>query len=192
MIRHFLPFALFSAVAIAPAQETEPAAGTPERVAHEQLLALRAGDWGKYTAHVHPKALAHFKAQLIPVVAALWKSQEAGAVKARKAVFADIPLERLEALPPEVFFERFMSNFAKLNPGLTEAYRSTTANYLGQVKEGAVVHVLARYTREIGGNKVSEVTVASFEQEGADWKSLLSSELEQLAARLRAQFLKTP
>lgn len=184
----FLPMI---AACIAAAQEpAAPADGTPEKTAHEQLAALRAADWQKFTSHMHPKALARFKEMMIPVAAAVWKAESAPAKNVRKAVFADIPLERLEASPPEIFFERFMQNFATLNPGLTEAYKTTTPAYLGQVREGAIVHVLARYTRQLANEKASEVTVASFEQDKGVWKSLLSSELEQLAARLRAQFLK--
>jgi len=179
------------AACIAAAQEpAAPEAGTPEKTAHDQLEALRAGDWQKFTAHMHPKALRRFKEMMVPVAAAVSKSDAATARNARKAVFADMPLERLEASPPEIFFERFMQNFGAMNPGLTEAYKTTIPTYLGQVQEGAMVHVLARYSRKMGNETVSEVTVASFEKDGGEWKGLLSSELEQLAARLRAQFLK--
>ena len=177
---------------IAVAQEpAAPAAGTPEKTAHDQLEALRAADWQKFTAHVHPKALRRFKELMIPVAVAVWKTDSAAAKNVRKAVFADMPLERLEASPPEIFYERFMQNFASLNPGLTEAYKTTIPAYLGQVQEGPIVHVLARYSRKMGDETVSEVTVASFEKDGGQWKGLLSSELEQLAARLRGQFLKS-
>jgi hypothetical protein len=188
---HPIPLLLITAACVATAQEAAvPTAGTPEKTAHDQLEALRTADWQKFTAHMHPKSLARFKELMLPVAAAVSKSDAAPAQKVRKAVFADIPMERLEASAPEIFFERFMQNFAALNPGLSEAYKTTTPAYLGQIKEGAIVHVLARYTRQAAGEKVSEVTVASFEQEGGVWKALLSSELEQLAARLRAQFLK--
>jgi hypothetical protein len=66
----------------------------------------------------------------------------------------------------------------------------TSAEQARAAMQGAVVHVLARYSRKMGNETASEVTVASFEKDGTEWKGLLSSELEQLAARLRAQFLK--
>jgi hypothetical protein len=185
-----LSLVLLSATLVMAQEAAAPAAGTPEKIAHEQLDALRAADWQKFTAHMHSKALARFKDLMLPVAAVVWKSDTPAAKNVRKLVFADIPLERLEASAPDIFFERFMQNFAARNPGLTDAYKSTTPAYLGHVREGAVVHVVARYTRQLAGEKVSEVTVASFEQDGAEWKSLLSGELEQLAARLRAQFLK--
>ena len=163
--------------------------GSPEAAANGQIAAMRATDWQKFTAHMHPKALARFKELMLPVAAALTKNEDPNVRKIRTVLFADIPLERLQASPPDIFFERFMQNFAKTNPGFIEGYKTTTVEYLGQVREGATTHLVLRYTREVAGTKVREVSAASFEQDAGEWKALLSGEIEQLAARLRAQFL---
>jgi hypothetical protein len=187
-----LPLLMAVAIVSIAQAAPEPAPGTPERIADEQLQALRAADWQKFTARMHGKALARFKENMLPVAAAVWKSDAPPAQNVRKSLFANLPLARLESSPPEIFFERFMQNFAALNPGLTDAYKTTTPAYLGQVSEGEVVHLVIRYSRQVSGETMSEVTVASFEKESGEWRALLSSELEQLAGRLRAQFVKSP
>lgn len=162
----------------------------PETIAQAQLAALRVSDWKQFTAYMHPRALVRFKDLMAPIATAVTASQDVAAKKAHETLFGGLPLDRIQASPPELFFERFMENFAKMNPQFVEGYKKLGVEFVGHVKEGGSVHVVVRYMRDVGGAPISEMSASTFQRDQGEWRAVLSPDLEKLAAGLRAQFVK--
>jgi len=164
---------------------------TPEALAAQQLEAGRAGDWAGYAAKMHPKSLQRLKDMLTPLInfAQSDGRKEAGEMSA--ALFGGRDLAEVKALEPAAFFELFMSSLAKL-PGMGDALKNIRGEVLGHIKEGDnVVHVVTRTSTSIpGAIDYKKLEVISFERDGAEWKGLLSGDMElqigQMLQRLRA------
>jgi hypothetical protein len=163
----------------------------PETAARAQVDAMVAADWPKFTAQMHPKALARFRELMLPVAEAVIASNEKGAAQVWRNFFGTLPKEKLRAFTPAEFFESFMRNLATTNPAFVENYKAMKVEFIGTVKEGAAIHLVSRSTRDIAGVKVTTMGAATFEaDETGVWRSVLSGEIEQTAAALRQQFIR--
>jgi hypothetical protein len=180
-----LILALCAVLALAPLQAADNA--TPEALAAQQLAAMRFGEWGTYAANMHPKALARLQSMMAPL---LTSGDAAGTQQLSDMLFGGATAAQLKEMSPVKFFETLMTSMAKL-PGMKEAMQSADGTVLGKVMEGEnTAHVVTRMKMAIPGVvDYSKVEVVSFEKDGAQWKGLLTGDMElklnQLMQRLR-------
>lgn len=177
-----LALAAFTAAALAQS--------TPEEAAQVQLEAMRAADWKKFTATMHPTAMTRFHGLMVQAAEAATASDNPAAKRAMDQVFGGISAAKIKAMKAEAFFEMFMKNFAAGNPGLLDHYRKSEVKFVGHVDAGDSTYVVSTITRAVGDNTVKAANTGAFLKDGTVWKSELSGELEMLAAGMIVQFTK--
>lgn len=176
-------------LALAPLRAADDV--TPEVLAEQQLAAMRLGEWSTYAANMHPKALERLQKMMAPILDSAESGDQAGAAQLSAMLFGGASAAQLKAMSPVKFFETLMASMSKL-PGMSEAMQSADGTVLGKVMEGAnTAHVLTRMKMAIPGVvDYSKIEVVSFEKDGAQWKGLLSGDMElkmnQIVQRLNA------
>jgi hypothetical protein len=156
------------------------AAGTPEAAVKEYMAALQKDGMVAVSRFLHPDELKRFKEMLLP----MFRKDAAAKSEVIHGIYgAEATLTSVEAMPPAEFMDGFMRLAGEQLAGATFG----DADVLGTVSEKDVVHVLARATTRIKELQVKTVTVVSTRKSGADWKLMLTGELEGLATALAAQ-----
>lgn len=175
------PFRLLFAIAILAALCASGRAETPEAVVSRQLEAMRAGDWEKFTASMHPSALQEFQNSLVSMIGA---APEGGPRdEMLKAFFDGKSVADLTGITSSAFFATFMTNFSNLNPALKQGMAGAEGQVLGHVDEGSdKTHVVMRMTVSMGETQVTKMDVTSLQREGDSWKALLKGDMQAVVA----------
>ncbi|MGH9834834.1 MAG: hypothetical protein ACREBD_06705, partial [Blastocatellia bacterium] len=71
------------------------------------------------------------------------------------------------------------------SPDAKAALSATTNTVLGQVTERSdLVHVVYRTQIKIAGSEATQVDLISFRRQGGAWRALLTSDMEEMFAKL--------
>ncbi len=148
---------------------------SPEVVAKSYFAAMQAGNWDKCAGLLHPEALSSMKRTF----AAIIKADESGG--AGKAIFGLKNNAEYEQLTGAAIFERLMNFISGAVPDMKMALASSTTTVLGKVAEGTdLVHVVCRSQIKMAGAEASEIEIISFKKSGANWRALLTSDMEEM------------
>ncbi|MAE29951.1 MAG: hypothetical protein CMJ87_13365 [Planctomycetes bacterium] len=191
MIKPFTSIALLALAVLLPACKTTPSAGSgtgtavpdpaPEAAFDAYMATMQANDWDAAATLMHPDALAELHETFI----ALARKDGAGEVA---RLFFDVQsAEEVAALTPAQGFVRLMAGLMALKPGMGQAFRDSTAQVIGTVPEGDVVHVLYRLEMNTSGRPISKLAVSPFRLHDGEWRALLTGELEGLIQALKGQ-----
>ncbi|HEX6534176.1 MAG TPA: hypothetical protein VF041_06240 [Gemmatimonadaceae bacterium] len=155
------------------------AADTPEAFARRYIVTLTAGDYAANAKLMHPSALASIRR----FVTVLGEKDPSGATLKQ---LLDVPdTAAVRALTDEQVYERFLRRTMGAQAGLAEAMRSAKVDVLGHVDEGAdVTHVLYRLRLTVEGVEMRKVDVLTLRRAGAEWRAMLSADIDNLVARL--------
>ena len=166
---------------VAPVGAVETVAAKPEEVAHQMLALTRAGDWTGYAELLHPEALVAFQRMFREIVAGD-ASHEAG-----KQLFGVADLAAFDALPASEVFQRMMATLTKI-PQFAAALASAEGVIVGSVAEGSdLVHVVFRLSASAESLTFSRVSAMTLRKFDGQWRALLSSNIEGIAAALAAR-----
>ncbi|MDQ3621516.1 MAG: hypothetical protein M3463_03380 [Verrucomicrobiota bacterium] len=156
---------------------------SPETVAKKQMDAMRSGDWKTFTACMHPKALAEFKASFLPLIEAAPKGKTWEEIL--NTLLGGKSAAVLKKMTPPAFFENFMQSFSTMNPIIKQGLAGAETEVIGHVDEGAEkTHVVFRLTVSMGEMKTTKMDVASLEKDGAEWKAVLKGDMQAMIAGL--------
>lgn len=151
----------------------------PEDAAREYFELLRDSGGEVVVDIIHPEALAKFKEILWPLFAQEAKS---GKRLLLTAFFGDnSSLKEVEGMSDMEFARIFIKKAMALRGPLPSF---DEFDVIGSVREGDLVHVVARMGTGVGAVKVKKLTVVSFKLDGSEWKPLLSGEIEGMAKAL--------
>ena len=184
-LRHALLLCL--ALACAPLAALH-AQATPQQAAEAAMRAMRDDGLPALAAHMHPLELARFKAMLLPLLAPQGAdaAPEPVARMMRERFFGPrTSAEAVAAMAPEEFMRRFLgvSDQQMREMGM----RVEQFEVIGLVPEGEDMHAVVR--SRIGaanGLRSTSMEVVGLRRDGADWKLLLSGEIEGMAQAMRA------
>jgi hypothetical protein len=156
-----------------------PAASSPELVVQQYMAALRDEGMPAISRFIHPDDLKRFKDMLMPMVRrdATQKSEVIHGLFGAEATLASV--EAMSSID-------FMNSFMRVAGEQLKDAKFGDVEVLGTVRETYTVHVVARTGTSIKGVNVKSMEVISVKRAGADWKLLLSAELEGMAAALSA------
>ena len=171
-----LLLATFMALAAIPVQ----AAATPEAAVKEYMAALQKDGMSAVSHHLHPDELKRFKEMLLP----LFRKDAAGKSEAIRGIFGpEATLISVEAMPPA----EVMNGVMRLVGDQLKEASFGAVEIIGTVSENDIVHVVTRIETKVKEIKMRNMTVVSTKKSGAEWKLMLTGELEGLAAALSAQ-----
>jgi hypothetical protein len=154
--------------------------GTPEQAVKDYMASLQKDGMMAVSGFLHPDELKRFKEMLLP----MFRKDAAQKSEAIHGLFgAEATLAAVEAMPPAEFMDGFMRLAGEQLKGATFG----DADIVGTVRENDVVHVVTRAAARVKEIQIKTLTVVSTKKSGADWKLMLSGELEGLAAALSAQ-----
>jgi hypothetical protein len=152
---------------------------TAESVAKAYFAAMQAGDWAKCAGLMHPEALASMKRTFGSVIGV---DKSGGAAK---AIFGLKSNAEFGQLRDAEVYERLMNFIVQSVPDMKTALANSTATILGQVSEGGeLVHVVYRMQFKMQGADVGEVELISFKKDGANWRALLTSDMEEMIGKM--------
>ena len=173
---------LAAVVGCRPAETTVSAAGDggPEETALAFTAAMRSRDWNRLSSLMHSDALSEFRGMLQPVI----ELPEAG--EFRRALFGNRDPAAIDALPDAEFFERFIGAMFSQAPALADMLDNADMQVIGRVMEGETAHVVSRLEMSLEGIDVSKMEVMSLKRENNEWRALLTGEVSEIAAALRA------
>ena len=156
------------------------AAATPEAAVKEYMAALQKDGMLVVSRFLHPDELKRFKEMLMP----MFRKEAAAKSEAIRGIYgAEATLACIEAMPPADFMDGFMRLAGEQLSGATFG----DAEMLGKISEKDVVHVVTRAATKVKEIEIKTVTVVSTKKSGAEWKLMLTGELEGLATALSAQ-----
>ncbi|MGE0126505.1 MAG: hypothetical protein AB7U82_00245 [Blastocatellales bacterium] len=159
----------------ATAGYAQAAQDTPESVAKAYFAAMQASDWAKCASYMHSDALASMKRTFGSVVSADKSSESA------RMIFGLKSGAEYSQLSEAAVFERLMSFIIGIVPDMKTALASSTNSILGRVDESpGLVHIVYRTRIKVGSAEVSEVELMSFRKQGATWRALLTSDMEEM------------
>ena len=163
----------------------------PEDVVREWTDALKATDFAKMAAVMHPEALAEFKEILLPVMQGFQESiaQDTSGV-------AQVPdslkqqLQGISELAPEQFYPQAMTVLTSIVPDLRQSLGDLNSTVLGSVAEGdSLTHVVRRTQASyMGQQMISDVDVVSVKRSNGNWRILLTGNIRGLAEGIRGAF----
>jgi hypothetical protein len=154
--------------------------GGPEEAARAFTSAMRSRDWDRLSSLMHSQALSEFRGMLQPVI----ELPEAGDF--RRGLFGTPDPAAIDALPDTEFFERFIGAMFSQAPAIGDMLDDADLHVIGRVMEGETAHVVSRLEMSVEGIDVSKVEVMSFKREKDEWRALLTGEVSNVAAALRA------
>lgn len=167
--------ALVVCAGAAVAGYAQAAQDTPESVAKAYFAAMQAGDWAKCASYLHTDALASMKRTFSSIVSAD-KSGEAA-----KAIFGLKSAAEYAQLSEAMVFERLMGFITGAVPEMKTALAASTNAILGRVDENPeLAHIVYRTQIKLAGAEMSEVELVSFKKQGATWRALLTSDMEEM------------
>jgi hypothetical protein len=157
--------------------------GTPEAFALQYFNAVRKSDWAGASALMHPDALAQMKSLFRPVVAGDRQMQVATTLFGVKDVM------EFDKATGAQLFARLMQNTLQASPEVKPLLANSSAEMLGHVNEdkAALVHVVYRLTVSMEGATLAKVETLPVKRLGTQWRAMLSSDVEGLAAALTAR-----
>ena len=156
------------------------AAATPESAVKEYMAALQKDGMMAVSRYLHPDELKRFKEMLLP----MFRKDATAKSEAIRGIYgAEATLASIEAMPPAEFMDGFMRLAGEQLSGATFG----DADIIGKVSENDVVHVVTRASTKVKEIQIKTLTVVSTKKSGAEWKLMLTGELEGLAAALSAQ-----
>jgi hypothetical protein len=171
---------LLTAALLSLAAGLAQAATTPEITVKEYMAALQKDGMVAVSRFLHPDELKRFKEMLLP----MFRKDAAAKSEAIRGIYGpEATLASVEAMPPTEFMDGFMRLAGEQLSGATFG----DAEVLGKVSENDVVHVVTRAATKIKEIQIKTVTVVSTKKSGADWKLMLTGELEGLATALSSQ-----
>jgi len=173
VLKSVLAWAVLSgAVAAGYAQSAQD---TPESVTKAYFAAMQAGDWAKCASYMHTDALASMK-RTFGSIAGADKSGEAA-----KAIFGLKSGAEYAQLSEAAVFERLMKFITGAVPEMKTALAASTSAVLGRVDENPeLVHIVYRTQIKLAGIEASEVDLISLRKQGATWRALLTSDMEEM------------
>jgi len=161
---------------------------TPEAVVGQLMGAMKANDWGRATALMHPAALHQVRILLDPILT----TDGAALDTARHLLFGFDTRTVAAAASDSAVMVGLMRFGMSQQPKLPDALRSSTYQLLGVVREGPdTVHVVGRVSMTFGGSTVSQIEVTSLMRAGSTWRALMKGDWTNMASRLRATLLRT-
>jgi hypothetical protein len=167
---------MFNCVQTAFAQTSSD---TPESVAASYMAAMRAGDWARCAALMHPDALTQLRRIFTPIVAA----DESGQVL--RQIFNVQNNNEFAQLSDAVLFERVMRAVSARSPETSAGFTNATMTIIGSVPESPdMSHVVYRMEIPVEGVTVTTLSVMSLRRHGATWRALLTGNIEGLGAIL--------
>lgn len=167
-----IPAALSLALGAGYAQAAQD---TPESVAKAYFAAMQEGDWAKCATFMHADALASMKRTLGSVIS-VDKSGEAA-----KSIFGLKSGAEYAQLSETVIFERLMSFITGSVPEMKAVLSASTTSILGKVDEGPdLTHIVFRTQIKVANAEMNEVDLMSFKKQGATWRGLLTSDMEEM------------
>ncbi len=162
-------------------------AATPEEVASAYFDAFRRGDMVAVGAAMHPDETSKFQAMIVPVLEkGLAVEDDRAELLGLDALVGGDSVEYLYTEAPDVFFTRFMKWLLELNPTMKSSMAGATVQPLGHVVEGELVHVVYRMHLDMLGARISQISAISLKKDGADWKLMLTGEIEGMGKLLEA------
>ena len=154
----------------------------PEALAERYFLSMRDKGFASGVDFMHPRALADFKAMLLPVFDA---EAESGKRELLNATFGtQATIDDVRSSKPSDFMKAFMNVVAAAG-GANIQFRKI--EILGSIREGETVHVLSRMTVGAGELAITMMEVISFIPHGDSWAMLLNGEMEGMAKALKAR-----
>ena len=162
---NYLVLILLGVAAIGRAAETPRA--SPEQVFGEAMAALDREGLSAQARYMHPKDLEEFKQMVLPMF------RGPGEDRAKDLFGADTTWEKLQAIPAQQFYERFMSQGDDLRQLVPD--KKMTTQVIGSVREGELVHIVFRTIVEAGGRKTVAVDVQTMRPLGNTWKLALKT-----------------
>lgn len=137
--------------------------------------------------HMHPAEIARFKELLLPMCA---QGAESKGMAFCKGVFGAGATEKSVAeMSPRDFMSTVLNFLVTVlgdHPALA-SLRIRSAELVGSVHEGELVHVLARTKASVSNLNVVSMEVISLKKDGDEWRIMLSGNLESLAKALGQQ-----
>ena len=167
------------ALSVAPgASYVQAAQDTPESVAKAYFAAMQAGDWAKCASFMHNDALASMKRTFAAVI----NADKSG--DAAKTIFKLKSAAEYSQLSDAAVFERLMSFIMSVAPDMKTALAASTNTILGKVDEGPdLAHIVYRTQSKQAGADVNEVDLISLKKQGATWRALLTSDMEEMLTK---------
>ena len=151
---------------------------SPEVVAKAYFAGMQASNWDKCASLLHTEALGSMKRTFAVII----KADESGG--AAKAIFGLKSNEEFNQLSEASVFERLMNFITGAVPEMKSALASSTTTILGKVNEGTdLVHVVYRSQIKMAGAEASEVELISFKKQGANWRALLTADMEEMVSK---------
>ena len=156
---------------------------SPEAVTQQYVTALRANDWKRMTALMHPQALARFRGMMSAVL----HSNEGKSL--RDEFFGGATAAQLDSLNDADFYSRFLAAVMRSEPDLEAAMDSAQITIVGHVEESPdIVHVVFTMRLAMGPISISKPDIVTLKRQGNTWRALLRAEMEIMAATLEQRF----
>ena len=153
----------------------QEAQDTPESVAKAFFAAQQAGDWAKCASFMHSDALASMKRKFGSVISA----DRTG--EAAKSIFGLKSGAEYAQLSEAVIFERLMNFITSSEPEMKAVLAASTNSVLGKVDESPeLTHIVFRTQVKLAGAEMNDVDLISFKKQGATWRALLTSDMEEM------------
>lgn len=181
-MRILIAFCFVTTLAGAGKLAAAPMSG-PEALAESYFLSMRDKGFASAVDFMHPKALEDFKAMLLPVFEAEAESGKRDLLNATFGSQADI--DDVRSAEPYGFMKAFMNIVMAMAGDVDIQFRKI--EILGSIREGEIVHVLARMTVGADDLAITKMEVISFRPHGDTWAMLLNGEMEGMAKALRAR-----
>jgi hypothetical protein len=160
------------------AGNAQAAQETPESVAKAYFAAMKASDWAKCASYMHIDALASMKRSFSSLVGADKSGETA------KAIFGLKSGAEYAQLSEAAVFERLMNFIIGVVPDMKTALAASTSSILGRVDENPeIAHIVYRTQIKLGGAEMSEVELMSLKKQGATWRALLTSDMEEMLSK---------
>jgi hypothetical protein len=169
------------------AGRVQAAQETPESVAKAYFAAMQAGDWAKCATYMHSDALATMKRTLGSAVNADKSGEMA------KSIFGLKSGAEYAQLSEAVIFERLMSFITGSTPEMKAVLSASTTSILGKVDEGPdLTHIVFRTQIKLASAEMNEVDLMTFKKQGATWRGLFPSDMEELFTKFAEGMTRAP
>lgn len=151
---------------------------TPEAAAQGYVDRMVEQDWEGMAALMHPAALAEVRS-LIELLAGVDDAAEF-------VEFVYGPdIGDVTELSDEVLFAGFIEFALSQNPEMLEFLSNASIETLGHLMEGDTAHVVTRVRISMDDFSVAQMSVSSFQQDGGEWKALLTADVGGMIAGIR-------
>lgn len=156
------------------------AQATPEQAAVSYFATVKAGDWQANAAQMHPQALSSMKAMFVELAALDTEGVVIGPMLGVRRA------DELGAMAPPQLYQRVLNMVMTMQPQVREIMEKAVFEPVGHVMEGDTAHIVYRMRMTIEGVDVTQTSVISMRQDAGEWKALLTGDVQNLLAGLRA------